>query len=492
MTPPPRASSANSLPTDVLIEYDAVGQAELIKNHEISPAELVETAIANIERLNEPLNAVVTPMFERALDDARNLSDLGAPFAGVPMLVKDLLARVANTRLTEGSRSLGSYVCRDDSELVKRFRKAGLIIAGKTNTSEFGATPVTESQLLGPARNPWNLERTTGGSSGGSAAAVATGMVAVAHGNDGGGSLRIPASCCGVFGFKPSRGRNPLGPEYGDLHTRVICEHVISRSVRDSAAVLDTTHGALPGSPYTPPSPTKSFLQVLDEKPRPLRIAVSEKPIVDVPVHGDCVNGLQNTVGLCRSLGHEVIEDAPDLSASELVKAWFGVWATGNAWLVHQACARTGEDVSEENFEPLTWRYYLQGEDTSAMEYLRNLQVLDTATQVLAGFLSQYDAWLTPTLAQPPIELGGFYGPDNDIERYVRFSPYCRLANFAGIPAMSVPLHWNAQDLPIGMHFAAPFGNEAILFALARQLEDACPWSDRRPPMAKTHSDGDK
>ena len=364
-------------------------------------------------------------------------------------------------------------------------------MSANRNTSEFGATPVTESKLHGVARNPWNPEKTTGGSSGGSAAAVATSMVAVAHGNDGGGSVRIPASCCGLFGLKPSRGRNPIGPGYGDLHARVICEHVITRSVRDSAAMLDATHGPVFGSPYTPKAPDKTFIASLDSKPRPLRIAVTEPPIVDIPVHEDCAAALKETTALCQSLGHEVIEDAPTIDAPTLLKAWFSVWACGNAWLVHETCSRTGIQPTEENFEPLTWRYFQQGKDVSASEYLRNLQVLDTVTAELARFLSEYDIWLTPTLAQPPIDLGGFYGPDDDIERYVRFSPYCRLANLSGLPAMSVPLHWNDEKLPIGTHFTASLGDEALLFSLARQLEEAQPWADKRPDTSNLSTFGD-
>lgn len=470
---------------ELLDQYDAIGQAKLIKDGEVSSEQLIEASISRIESLNGPLNAVVTPMYEQALAASRKPINTSSPLAGVPMLVKDLFAKVAGARLTEGSASLKDYICPEDSELIRRYKKAGLIIVGKTNTSEFGATPVTESRLLGPAKNPWDLERTTGGSSGGSAAAIATNMVPLAHGNDGGGSLRIPASCCGVFGFKASRGRNPMNVEYGDLHTRVICEHVITRSVRDSAAVLDLTHGAMPGSSYTPPTQSTSYLKTLDNKPRKLRIAVTEEPIVDIPVHQDCSQALQETVSLCRDLGHEVIEANPGLAAEELVKAWFGVWAAGNAWLIYETEQRTGIKAIKENFEPLTWRYFEQGKDVSAMEYLRNWRVLDQATAKLAEFLNQYDLWLTPTLAQPPLPLGGFYQPDDDVQRYVRFSPYCRIANLTGIPAMSVPLYWNNQGLPIGSHFSASYGDEATLFQIARQLEEARPWRDRTPPEIK-------
>jgi amidase len=287
-----------------------------------------------------------------------------------------------------------------------------------------------------------------------------------------------------VFGFKPSRGRNPLGPEYGDLHARVICEHVITRTVRDSAAMLDATHGAMPGSPYTPPTPATSYLKALQRKPRRLRIAVTEAPLVDIPVHADCSAALSQTIALCESLGHEIYETDPGLAAAELLEAWFGVWATGNAWFVLETQNRTGQTPREEDFEPLTWRYFQQGKDVTAIEYLRRVRVLEKATARLARFLEAYDVWLTPTLAQPPLPLGGFYQPDDDVQRYVRFSPYCRLANICGVPAMSVPLHWSGEGLPIGSHFSASFGAETTLFQLARQLEEARPWWDRRPPLS--------
>ncbi|MEW6991633.1 amidase [Colwelliaceae bacterium 6441] len=470
---------------EVLTSNDAIGQADLIRQGEISSEELVQASINRIEALNGKLNAVVTPMYEKALAQAKTSKHSDGPFAGVPMLIKDLFARVEDVRLTEGSKSLKDFVSPDDSELISRYRKAGLIMLGKTNTSEFGATPVTESHLLGPAKNPWDLSCNTGGSSGGSASAVATSMVAVAHGNDGGGSLRTPASCCGVFGFKPSRGRNPLGPEYGDLHTKVICENVITRTVRDNAAMLDATHGAMPGSPYTPPAPKMTYLKSLDSAPRPLRIAMTEAPLVYTPVHSDCSAALSETAKLCQELGHEVHDTDPKVDAQALLEAWFGVWATGNAWFVLETEKRTGRAPREEDFEPLTWQYYLKGKDVTAIEHLRRLRVLDHETARLGRFLENYDAWLTPTLAQPPLKLGGFYHDDDVVQRYVGFAPYCRLANIAGLPAMSVPLHWSAgSHMPIGSHFSASYGDETTLFQLAKQLEDARPWRDKIPPMS--------
>lgn len=458
---------------------DATGQAEAIGRREVAARELIEAAIARIEAVDGAYNAVVTPLFEDALVAAERAE---GQWRGVPMLVKDLLARVGGARQTEGSRALAGQVAADDSELVARYRAAGLTILGKTNTSEFGATPVTEGELFGPARNPWDVTRTAGGSSGGSAVAVASGMVAVAHGNDGGGSLRIPASCCGVFGFKPSRGRNPLGPEYADLHARIICEHVITRSVRDSARLLDATAGALPGAPYVAPPPPRPFAEELRGEPRRLRIAASWRPILDVEVEPEVRAAHEQTARLCEQLGHEVVEAQPELDEAELMEAWFALWAEGNAWMVDEATRIAGEPPSAERFEPMTWRYYTRAHEDTAIRHQRLLQAINRGAQALGRFLEGFDAWLTPTLAQPPLELGDFYDVEDTIQRYLRFAPYTRLANLAGLPAMSVPLHASARGLPIGSHFAASFGDESTLFALAGQLEQARPWAGRRPP----------
>jgi len=464
------------------LDRDATGQAEAIGRGELTARELVAAAIARIEALDGAYNAVVTPLFDEALAAAGSAD---GPWGGVPMLVKDLIARVGGARQTEGSRALAGQVAAGDSELVARFRAAGLTILGKTNTSEFGATPVTEGRLFGPTRNPWDTTRTAGGSSGGSAVAVATGMVAVAHGNDGGGSLRIPASCCGVFGFKPSRGRNPFGPEYADLHARIVCEHVITRSVRDSAALLDATAGPLPGSPYVAPPPPRPFAEELGSDPRRLRIAASWRPIFDVEVDGEVRAAYEDTARLCEELGHEVVEARPALDESELMEAWFALWAEGNAWMVEEAARIAGVEPSEEQYEAMTWRYYTRARADSAIAHQRLLQALNRGALTLGRFLDGFDAWLTPTLAQPPLELGGFYDVEDTIQRYLRFAPYTRLANLAGLPAMSVPLHAAASGLPIGSHLAASFGDESTLFALAGQLEQARPWAGRRPPEPK-------
>ena len=480
--PPPEVAAAGGAADP--LSLDALGQAELLRCGDLTPIELVRAAIDRIEALNGELGAVVTPMYEEALTEAAACRPGSAPFAGVPMLVKDLIARVKGVRLTHGTTALKDHVASDDSELVARFRRAGFVIIGKTNTSELGATPVTEGRLLGPARNPWDTSRTAGGSSGGSAVAVTTRMVAVAHGNDGGGSLRIPASCCGVVGFKPSRGRNPLGPEVGDIYGRVIAEHALTRSVRDSAALLDATAGPLPGAPYTPLPPRRAYAEAVADRPRHLRIAVSETPILDVPVHPDCSRALASAVELCQELGHEVEAAAPALDGAELMDAWFGLWAQATAWAVAQTEGLTGRPPRAEDFEPLTWQYFERGRTVSAFEHLRRIEVVDRAALAIGDHLRRHDVWLTPTLAQPPLPLGGFYDVEDTIQRYLRFAPYTRLANIAGTPAMSLPLSWSDEGLPVGTHFMASHGDETTLFQLAAELERARPWDGRVPPEA--------
>ncbi|MBI1956175.1 MAG: amidase, partial [Acidobacteria bacterium] len=321
---------------DELALFDATAQAELVRRKEVQPVELVEAAIERIERLNPKLNAVVTPMYEEARSQAKkNLPDV--PFTGVPLLLKDLLASYAGVRLTSGSSFLREFVPDHDSELVARQKRAGLIILGKTNTPEFGILPTTEPRLFGPSRNPWDLHRTPGGSSGGSAAAVAAGMVPMAHGNDGGGSIRIPASCCGVFGLKPTRGRNPLGPNFGDILSGLAVEHALTRSVRDSAALLDATCGPDPGAPYWASPPARPFLQEVGTPPGRLRIALTTVSIAGKPVHPDCLQAARDAAALCAELGHEVVEAIPPLVGQQMIQAFLTLWASGCATSVERA-----------------------------------------------------------------------------------------------------------------------------------------------------------
>ncbi len=469
--------------TDVL-NRDALGQAQLLKRGEISALELVEAAIGRIEALNPRLNAVITPMYDQACEQAVG-PQLDGPFAGVPFLLKDLLAQYAGARFCQGSRFLEGYISSQNTELVKRYCRTGLVVLGKTNTPELGMGVTTEPALFGPTCNPWHLERIPGVSSGGSAAAVASGMVPMAHGNDAGGSIRIPASCCGVFGLKPSRARNPLGPAFGDVIGGLVAEHVLTRSVRDSAAMLDATAGPDFGDPYAVPCPTRSFLEAAETDPKPLRVAFSSRLPLDSPVHPDCVAALQEAASLCRELGHEVEENRPELEGELLFQSFTQVISAGFAWCLDDLSRSLNRELREELFEPFVWSLTQRGRKISGPEYLMAWQNLQQLSREVARFLTRYHVWMTPTLGQPPVPLGTFRFEGGDPfqlrRRMSEFTPFTYLANVTGQPAMSVPLSWNAETLPIGIHFWGRFGEEDTLFGLAGQLERARPWSQRRP-----------
>jgi len=472
---------------DDLAHLDATAQAELVRRKEVKPIELVDAAIERIERLNPTLNAVVTPMYDLARKAAAEPLPEG-PFTGVPFLLKDLGAEYGGVRFAEGSAFLADHVSECDTELVARHKLAGLIVVGKTNAPEFGILPTTEPRLFGPTHNPWDTGRTTGGSSGGSAAAVAAGMVPMAHGNDGGGSIRIPASCCGLLGLKPTRGRNPLGPHYGDVFSGLVAEHAITRSVRDSAALLDATSGPDLGDPYWAPPPARSFLQEVGADPGRLRIAFTTEAATDVQVHPDCVAAVRDAAALCADLGHEVAEVTPAIDGQMETQAFLTLFSAGCAWIVDDWARRTGRKPTPDRFEPLTWALQEMGRQHNSSAYLLALQDLQRISREIARFFIEYDIWLTPTLSEPPVPLGTFDSPPENplyglikAAAFVLFTPIC---NTTGQPAMSVPLYWNADGLPVGSHFIGRFGDEATLFRLAAQLEEARPWAARRPPVS--------
>ena len=471
---------------DDYTSFDATDLAELVRRKEVKPVELVESAIDSIERLNPLINAVVTPMYELALKAASGPLG-GAPFAGVPFLLKDVLAEYAGVRFTEGTAFLRDYVSEEDSELVARYKRAGLLIVGKTNTPELAIGVTTEPRLFGPTRNPWDTTRTPGGSSGGSAAAVATRMTPMAHGNDAGGSIRVPASCCGVFGLKPTRGRNPLGPHYGDLCSGLVAEHALTRSVRDSAALLDATAGPEIGAPYSISPPTRPFLQEVGTEPGQLRIAFASQTPLGTVLHPDCSAALREAVSLCDSCGHEMVEKSPDLNWELLWQTFTTVLATGFAWAVADWGRRTGRRPVEEHFEPFVWAFTERGRQLTGTDYLLAVQDLQQCARDVAHFFVDYDLWLTPTLGEPPVPLGSFSFSDGDPfalrRRMAAFTPFTYLSNVTGQPAMSVPLYWNTEGVPIGTHFVGRYGDEATLFRLAGQLEMARPWANWQPPF---------
>jgi amidase len=382
---------------------------------------------------------------------------------------------------------LRNYVPAYDSELVRRYKRAGLIVVGKTNTPEFGIPPTTEPIAYGATHNPWDLSRSAGGSSGGSGAAVAARMVPMAHGNDGGGSIRIPASCCGLFGLKPTRGRTPLGPDHGDLMSGLVCEHALTRSVRDSAVLLDATAGPDVGDPYYAPPQLRPFREEVGADPGRLRIAFSARAATGAAVHEECVRAVSDAAALCAELGHSVEEAAPVFDQVVLTRAFITVYAASAAMNV-AAIEREGLTVRREQFEPITWALHEMGTQVNAGAYLLALQDLQRVSRDVARFFATYDLLLTPVLAEPPLPLGTLDASwDDPLKGFFRageLCPFTPIVNATGQPAMSVPLHWSANGLPVGSHFVARFGDEATLFRLAAQLEAARPWANRRAPVS--------
>lgn len=469
-----------------LAVMDGTAQAGLVRRREVTPLELVDAAIERIERFNPALNAVVTPMFDEARTVARSRLPDG-PFTGVPFLLKDLTAAYAGVRMTAGSTMMRDFVPDHDSEMVRRLKRAGLIILGKTNTPEFGLMATTEPQLFGPTRNPWDTHRTAGGSSGGSAAAVAARMVSMAHGSDGGGSIRIPSSCCGCFGLKPTRARNPAGPDHGDLLGGLGVEHAHTISVRDNAALLDATSGPDVGDPYWAPPPMRSFLAEVGADPGRLRIAFTAAPPAGLEMHPDCSDAVKKAALLCAELGHSVEEAAPAVQDDETGQARLTNFVAAFACKIQEGALSVGKTPAPDELETLTWAVYDMGRKVSAVASLHAVTILHRLSREIGRFFEKYDVWLTPTLLQPPVPLGAFKSEsENPLESLYRmgsFSAFPSLCNVTGQPAMSAPLYWNAAGLPIGVHFAARFGDEATLFRLAAQLEEARPWRSQCPPV---------
>jgi len=472
--------------TDTFASLDATEQAKLVRQRKVKPIELVDAAIARIERINPAINAVVTPMFEQARASARKVPQ--GPFAGVPFLLKDIGASYAGVRMTEGSAFLRNYVPAHDSELVTRLKRSGLITLGKTNIPEFGIMITTEPRLFGACRNPWNTERSTGGSSGGSAAAVAAGLVPMAHGGDGGGSIRIPGACCGVFGLKPTRARTPAGPDHAELWGGLAVQHALTRSVRDSAALLDATAGPDIGDPYWAPPPARPFIKEVGADPGRLRIAFTTVAPTGVPVHADCVMAVREAAALCADLGHEVTEASLPVDAEGITQAFVTAVSSSMASAVDGYARLTGQKPAPEYFEPVTWAMYEMGRQHRAPAYLLAVEELRRIARDIGRFFMNCDVWLTPVLTEPPVPLGSFDStPENPLQGLLRMSslmPFTPVCNFTGQPGMSVPLFWNADGLPIGIHFVARFGDEATLFRLAAQLEAARPWAKRIPPVS--------
>ncbi len=478
------------VPSDDISDLDAVARAELIRRGEATPTELVIAAIERIEALNPQLNAVVTRSFDAALAAAARGPQ--GRFGGVPYLIKDLIVEVEGTPFTEGSRFLRGNISRYTSELASRLARAGLIVVGRTNSPEFGMAPACEPLLHGPTRNPWDLDRSTSGSSGGSVAAVASGMVPMAHANDLGGSIRYPASAGGVFGLKPTRARVPLGPEYGDAISGWAVEHAVTRTVRDSAALLDVEAGPMPGDPYPAPPVERPFADEVGREPGRLRIAWTARTPEGDLGHPDCVAAVEDAAALLAALGHDIVEATMPALTPAVGAAIGTVFNAATAWIVGYWVRHLGREPGPDELEPLTRAFWEAGRGVTAAEYLLAIEDTQAFSRRVAAFLSGppdgVDAFLTPTLSEPPAPIGAITSTDDEplraLERGGRTVRYAGvIANMTGNPAMSVPLWWNDEGMPIGVHVLGRFGDEATLFRLAGQLEAARPWATRTPPV---------
>jgi amidase len=477
---------------DNFAELDATAQAELVRHRDASPLELVDSAIARIEKVNPQINAVIIPLFERARAAATAKTLPDGPFRGVPLLIKDLFCQTAGDPYHAGMKLLRQrhWVADHDTYLATKFRDAGFICVGRTNVPELGPLPTTEPLAYGPTRNPWDTTRSPGGSSGGSGAAVAARMVAVAHGNDGGGSIRIPSSANGLFGLKPSRGRVSLGPDFGESWGGAVIEHVLTRSVRDSAAVLDVVSGSMPGDPYCAPPSLRPYRDEVGADPGRLRIGLLTKHAGGLgAVHADCVSAANDAAKLLQSLGHHVEESHPAALGEEELNQHFGAVVT--SWTARDLAywsAQTGTHIGPNDVEPYTWQLAQMGRAVSVVDFITAEVWLQCFTRRVAQWWADgYDLLLTPTLSEPPPKLGELVSPPEDPMRaFLRSLPFVAFAapyNVTGQPAASVPLYWNSSGLPIGVQLVAAYGREDLLIRVASQLEQARPWAAKRPPV---------
>ncbi|MBM5812208.1 MAG: amidase [Gammaproteobacteria bacterium] len=482
---------------DEYARCDGLELARLVRAGEVTARELAATAQAAIEAVNPRINAVIGRIEPTDLDFAGVPVD--APFAGVPFLIKDLVLHARGVPCDMGSRLVhGGFVAPADSDLMQRFRHAGFITLGRTNTPEMGFNASTEPVLYGPTRNPWNPAHSSGGSSGGSAAAVAAGIVPIAHANDGGGSIRIPASCCGLVGLKPTRGRVPVGPDFGDALHGLGIELVVSRTVRDTAAALDAVEGPGLGDRYVIPRPRRSYLAEIARKPKRLRIAFSAA----VDSHSDpadpaCVRVLEQAAERCRALGHRVVEAAPVYDADVFHRANLICWCSFCTAGVAGTAQQLGRQPSPENLEASLWANYQHGLTLKALDLELADILMNQVCRAVAPFFERYDVLLTPVMGTPPLPLGVLNANDPSLDaqgwydHLFRFLPYTALYNMTGQPAISLPLGQSPDGLPVGVQAVARYGGEATLLALAAQLEQALPWGERIPPIhvSRTHGD---
>ncbi len=465
---------------------DAVGLAELIRKKDITPLEAVDEAIARAEELNPKLNCIVFKAYERARDAAK--AGPKGPLAGVPMLLKDMRADCEGMVTRSGSRFTLDVPAEKDCTLVARYKEAGLIPLGKTNVPEFGLIPTTESILWGAAQNPWKHGMTTGGSSGGSAAAVIAGIVPVAHATDGGGSIRIPASCCGLVGLKVSRGRVTQGPDAADSLSGLSVDNMVSRSVRDTAAVLDMTCAHDYGDPYFAITPEGSYLEGIKTKPKRLRIAIALKSPDGSAFDPQVLAAIKNAAKILEDLGHIVEEATPEADFVTVRFAFMLLWGTNGAYAIETLSRSMNRVPSLDYLEPITFSLYERGKAVAGYYHIWAVQMLHRAARVVAKFHETYDVWMTPTMAQLPFAHGIIDRNDADVERafnpVLHHVPFTSLQNATGQPAINLPLGMSAEGLPIGVQFVARSGDEMTLLKLAAEIEEAAPWANRRPEIA--------
>ncbi len=471
------------------LENDGLGLAQLIARGDAHPREVLDVAIELCEEVNPQLNAVVVPDFERAREQASSMSNRpSGSYGGVPFLLKDLYAGMAGLRLTNGSCLYRDNVPDDDTFLVERYKKAGLVVFGRSASPEFGLTTTTESVLHGKTHNPWHPDRSAGGSSGGAASAVAAGIIPAAHASDGGGSIRIPASCCGLFGLKPTRARVTAGPDRGEGWAGFSTNHVVSRSVRDSAALLDATCAPAPGDPYWAPQPDHPYIEDVKAAGKRLKIALCTETFNGAPTSTECRDAALAAGRLCEQLGHIVEEARPRVDADRLSRNARVVVAS-NIWLaIRQRSAELGSDEPRQDLvEPLTWAMARSATKLDASDYAEAITNIHAIGREVGRFFETFDVLLTPTMAARPPELGAAALTQTDTDLHLstlqQMIGYTQLMNVAGNPAMSVPLAWSTDGLPLGIQFAGRFGDEHTLLSLAAELETAQPWAHRRPPI---------
>lgn len=465
-------------------QYDALGLADLVRRREVAAVELLNAAVKRAEDRNPKLNAITHKWYDEALDEVKAGLPTG-PFTGVPFLLKDLNLYLSGRVTTNGCALFKDYVDDRTSWLVERYQQAGLVIFGKTNTPEFGLTAATEPALFGPTRNPWNLDHTPGGSSGGASAAVAAGIVPMANASDGGGSIRIPAACAGLFGMKPTRGRTPSGPHVAEGWGGLSIAHAVSWTVRDSAALLDATAGPGLGDPYQSPAQTESYLGATMRPARPMRIAYTTEAPSGIPVDQECKDAVLNTVKLLTDLGHEVEEASPELDTDAIGQAQFLIMGASAKLTVESRLAALGREMQPGDVEMVTAKMIEVGASVTADQYIAATRTVHQVGRSFGAFHETYDMWLTPTLAKPPVKIGALDMNQNSLETYVEnvtgFVGFTNLMNMSGAPSMSLPLHMSADGLPVGVMISGAFGEEAEMYALAAEIERAAPWIHRRP-----------